>query len=334
MHNVFSGKTASSVWVLAAEELISMEDDVEVESRIGSTKELLHTLIHLDNPIQRWVTMRTPPMSISFALAELIWILAGSNDANVINFWNPSLSKYSGNASEYHGAYGYRLRHSFGFDQLKSVYNTLRNNQYSRQAVMLLWDPTIDTPNDDGKPVNSDIPCNVCSMLKVRNNKLEWTQVMRSNDIYRGLPYNFIQFTSLQEIIAGWLGLDVGSYCHYSDSLHVYQNDLDTMRISVRPEINNSDRLHAGYDETQEIVGEIFRNMVEISSGKLSEADLLKKSKLSVPHSGYQNILLMIILYVANKSNFTALAKFLIDRCTNELFIELWNAWKGRHNNG
>ena len=35
---------------------------------------------------------------------------------------------------------------------------------------------------------------------KVRQGKLEWSQIMRSNDVLLGMPYNFIQFTGLQEI--------------------------------------------------------------------------------------------------------------------------------------
>lgn len=31
----------------------------------------------------------------------------------------------------------------------------------------------------------------------------------------------FIQFTTLQEIIAGWLNLDIGEYFYFTDSLHV-----------------------------------------------------------------------------------------------------------------
>jgi len=75
-----------------------------------------------------------------------------------------------------------------------------------------------DFPDEEGRPASQDILCNVLSMLKIRDGRLEWTQVMRSNDLFRGVPYNFVQFTVLQEVIAGWLGLEVGAYDHVSDS--------------------------------------------------------------------------------------------------------------------
>ena len=184
----FTGRTTNEAWSEATKELLKNQEN-SIASRSGDTIELLHTLIHVEDPTQRWVTQRVPPISIGFALAELIWILAGSNDAKIINYWNPVLPIFSGNNSVYHGAYGFRISHVFEFDQLERAYLTLKNNPNSRQTVILIWDPRIDYPDEFGRPVNEDIPCNICSLLKVRNNRLEWTQIMRSNDVYLGLPY-------------------------------------------------------------------------------------------------------------------------------------------------
>jgi hypothetical protein len=40
-------------------------------------------------------------------------------------------------------------------------------------------------------------PAVVAAFPKIRNGRLEWMQVIRSNDIFRGMPYNFVQFTSI-----------------------------------------------------------------------------------------------------------------------------------------
>ena len=61
--------------------------------------------------------------------------------------------------------------------------------------MIQIYDTKEDFPIDNGKPRDDDIPCNICSMLKVRQGKLEWSQIMRSNDVLLGMPYNFIQFT-------------------------------------------------------------------------------------------------------------------------------------------
>src|SRR5262249_46066683 len=127
----------------------------------------------------------------------------------------------------YHGAYGFRLRRHYGLDQLDRACEALRRNPDGRQVVLQIWDPTLDLPHDDGSPQAPDIPCNLLSMLKGRGGKLEWVQVMRSNDLFRGMPYNFVQFTTLHEVMAGWLGVELGSYHQLSDSLHYYVDECN-----------------------------------------------------------------------------------------------------------
>ena len=171
-------------------------------------------------------------------------------------------------------------------------------------------------------------------MLKVRDNKLEWTQIMRSNDIYLGLPYNLIQFTSLQEIIAGWLKINVGSYCHYSDSLHLYHKDLNDIGISEDKGIRNEDSLLVDKDECFLNVNEIYSHMVEMSSGDISEQDLSRLSELDSNNTAYKNIMYIIALYVAEKKNYTLLSSELQKKCSNELYLSLWSEWRGRNNHG
>jgi len=65
----------------------------------------------------------------------------------------------------------------------------------------------------------------VVALCVVQYARLEWSQIMRSNDIFKGLPYNFIQFTTLQEVLASWIGVVPGVYTHYADSLHLYEVD-------------------------------------------------------------------------------------------------------------
>lgn len=332
MFHLFSGQTANDIWSQAADALLTGKKHLTA-SRSGNTIELLHTFIHIQNPIQRWVTQRVPPISIGFALAELIWILAGSNDANTINYWNPGLPKFSGDGSKYHGAYGYRIKRNFGFDQLERAYITLKNNPSSRQSVILIWDPQKDVPDKLGIAINKDIPCNICSLLKVRNNRLEWTQVMRSNDLFLGLPYNLVQFTSIQEILAGWLGIDVGSYCHYSDSLHLYCHDFHNIDILGDDKILNNDSLLINKTECCMNIENIYHNMEIMASNDVTEGELYELSKLNTVNVAYRNIMCIIALYAANKKGYQSLAQTLQNRCSNNLYIFLWKRWKERNTN-
>ena len=137
--------------------------------RNGQIKELTHVCMSIADPTQRWIERRKPVISPAFAIAELVMIMNGSDEAGLLNTWNPALPKYQGKYDRYPGAYGRRLRYSFGFDQINRAYEALKNNPESRQVVMEIWKPDLDLPQSKGRPNNDDIPCNVCSLLKIRD---------------------------------------------------------------------------------------------------------------------------------------------------------------------
>jgi thymidylate synthase len=227
MFNVINSDTADGLWQRAAQWFLPGGRAAQQDSRGGVTTEVLHAALSIRDPRQRWIASRAPAMNPAFAIAELVWILSGRNDSAPVNFFNPVLPRYQGEGPTYYGAYGFRLRHHFGLDQLERAYHVFRTQPDSRQVVLQIWDARADLPRENGSPQSRDIPCNVASLLKIRNGKLEWTQIMRSNDLFRGLPHNIVQFTCLQEVFAGWLGLELGNYNHLTDSLHFYANDGD-----------------------------------------------------------------------------------------------------------
>jgi thymidylate synthase len=50
---------------------------------------------------------------------------------------------------------------------------------------------------------------------------------MRSQDLWTGLPYDMFFTTVLHELMAGWLGAELGDYHHQVDSLHLYEEVLE-----------------------------------------------------------------------------------------------------------
>lgn len=72
--------------------------------RNGQTKELTHVCMSIADPTQRWVERRKPAVSPAFAIAELVMIMNGSDEAILLNAWNPALPKYQGKYDRYPGA--------------------------------------------------------------------------------------------------------------------------------------------------------------------------------------------------------------------------------------
>ena len=240
MIQTIKGKTADDIW-LGVSEAFRLNQSVRAQpSRGGKTVEILHVALSLENARERWVTCRRPAINVAFALAEVVWLITGRNDSGFLTYWNRRLSTFAGSSDFYHGAYGHRLRRHFGLDQLDAAYRALLKNGESRQVALQIWDPRVDLPLEDGTPSNQDIPCNVMAMLKLRSGTLEWMQIVRSNDVFLGLPHNLVQFTTLQEVLAGWLQVDVGTYNQLSDSLHVYDRDLSNVLNSHVPSFSSN----------------------------------------------------------------------------------------------
>jgi len=293
MFHVFEASTADQLW----QQLVQVFRDsqgVRVQpSRGGPTKEVLQVATSITDPMQRWVVSRNPPMNPAFALVEVVWIMTGRNDLAFLQAWNSRLQEYVGPGPTLHGAYGYRLRRHLGLDQLTRAFEALRNDADTRQVVLQIWDSSIDLPATNGSPADPDIPCNIASLLKVREDKLEWVQIIRSNDLFLGVPHNFVQFTCLQEIIAGWLNLDCGAYHQISDSLHLYERDETNVLASqpldkVPP---NTDSLKLPRTDSESAFSELARRIEEMIQPGLTTRTLERLSNWGEGPQAFRNML-------------------------------------------
>jgi thymidylate synthase len=333
MFRNFVARNANDLWLQVAGAFVDLEGDWQPGRRLA-TQELLHVALSLSDPRQRWVFARRPALNPAFALAEVIWILSGSEDAAFLNFWNRQLRKFAGDEPKYHGAYGHRLRHHFGFDQLARAAAALQANPDGRQVVLQIWDPSIDMPSDTGAPAAADIPCNVMSILKCRSGKLEWLQILRSNDLFLGLPHNLVQFTTLHEILAGWIGVDVGEYLQVSDSLHVYEDHWSQIQASVRRGASEIGRNNESLSLTQQLSEVVFttldRSARLLSSGTLSQGETRNLvGRLDIPKA-YHNWMLVLAAEASRRRGWGQLAVELMVDCTNEALSYSWELWLDR----
>lgn len=156
-----------------------------------------------------------------FHLIEAMWILSGSEHSALPCAFLGTLARYSDDGSTFHGAYGYRLRNAFGFDQIETAASTLCRTPNSRQVVMSIWKPEIDLGS-----TSKDVPCNDMIMLDVVDGALNMTVCNRSNDVIWGAyGANVVQFSILQEYIATLIGVHVGKYVQQSNNYHVYTDN-------------------------------------------------------------------------------------------------------------
>ena len=331
MFSLLHAQSADELWLKAADWFRPDGMACRQSGRGGDTLEVLHAALSLDDPRQRWVGVREPAMSPAFAIAEVVWILAGRNDSAFLNYFNQRLPDFAGTGDTYHGAYGFRLRNAFGVDQLKRAAAALRGQTHSRQVVLQIWDSQRDLPFPDGKPVNRDIPCNVISMLKVRSGRLEWTQVMRSNDLFLGLPHNIVQFTTLQEVLAGWIGVDVGGYHHLSDSLHLYEHDDYILEHAKgEPCPRNEDRLNLPEQESEAAVQALSNMAEQIIQPAVLSGEVIRTLVCAKLPQGFRNLLAILTAEGCRRRGQLEDANRAIAECQNSCLLFLWDRWMKR----
>lgn len=327
-----SAINADGVWQQAIDHLLNRPDYVH-KGRNGTTYEIIPCVLEIKKPFQRWILSRDPPFNAAYALVEFIWIVSGNNQSKVVNYWNPSLPNYAGAGATYHGAYGFRLRNEFKIDQIQRAYEVLSNAPETRQVALQIWKPDIDLPSISGKPVSLDIPCNMTSLLKVRDGHLHWTQVMRSNDVMRGLPYDIIQFTLLQELMASWLGVQLGSYIHVADSLHIYERDIESFKCTPNGlEYDTAQTFLLPYDESNHLIMTIYQALCDVAEGKMTKHELKdifdRDSKFNIAKSDFfKDIISVIGSDAARRQGYVDLAYGLVGSCVDQNLKSISTSW-------
>ncbi|GAA1617541.1 thymidylate synthase [Kribbella alba] len=188
----------------------------------GPALDVCGAVLTLDNPLARLSRSEGRGRLFS-SLGELCWYLSGHNDLSHIAYYISTYSKFA-EEGVIHGGYGPRLFAFDGINQVEYVVNTLRKKPSSRRAVIQLFD------HSDVAEHHEDVPCTCTMQFLIRGNKLQLLTYMRSSDTWLGLPHDVFCFTMLQELIARSLSLPVGSYTHFTGSLHLYQRNISAAK--------------------------------------------------------------------------------------------------------
>jgi hypothetical protein len=190
---------------------------VEEQSRNGSVLTVPYpSLLTIRYPLQRVLFDPIRDANPFFHVAEWIWMMAGSNDAEWISQFNKRMSEYADDGV-LRGAYGWRWRHPR--DQISNVIDLLQHDPNTRQAVISMWDPVYDGAHAK----TSDRPCNTHIYFRHTNGLLDMTVCNRSNDMVWGmLGANAVHMTYLHELVALSTKIPIGDYRVFTNNLHFY----------------------------------------------------------------------------------------------------------------
>jgi thymidylate synthase len=175
-------------------------------------------------------------LSYDFMFREAWWILSGQNRLDLLQSHAPSYSKFSDDGWRLSGAYGPKI-----IDQIRFIVETLREDPYSRQAVINIW-------RENPRP-SRDIPCTLSIQFLIRDGYLHMVVNMRSSDVWLGLPYDVFTFTMLACQVGIELNTDLylGQMFHHAGSRHTYFKDASKAKSVVTSASFN------GYHEVEAI---------------------------------------------------------------------------------
>lgn len=192
------------------------------------------------HPDQRVLFSPMRDVNPFFHLMEALWMLAGRDDVAYPVMFNSQFGQFSDDGERFWGAYGYRWRRWFGYDQLDIIINELTRDPLSRRCVLAMWSPShLVYPAGEGNvgmvqpdlmqavAGGKDIPCNTHVYFRVQDigngPQLDMMVNCRSNDIFWGAyGANAVHFSVLQEYVASSLGAALGRYWQSSFNFHAY----------------------------------------------------------------------------------------------------------------
>jgi len=113
-----------------------------------------------------------------------------------------------------------------GYDQLKTLVQTLKQNPHDRRMIVSSWNPLVLAQM--GLP-----PCHYSFQVTVINDTLNLLWNQRSVDVMLGLPFNIASYALLLHLLAKEAGFKEGKLIGFLADVHLYVNHLEGAREQI-----------------------------------------------------------------------------------------------------
>lgn len=202
--------------------------EYQSEPRGQKCKEITNVVLTIEKPDFNLYNNTRRSSAIKYICAELIWYFSGTNKIDYIKNYASMWDLIKNPDGTVNSAYGHLLfteKNQYGISQWEWARKSLIDDKDSRQAFM-----HFNKPHHQWY-ANKDQVCTLNGIFHIRENKLNFTIDMRSNDAILGLPTDFAFFNILhQEMLLHlkeyYPELTLGSYTHISHSMHIYERNF------------------------------------------------------------------------------------------------------------
>jgi len=186
-------------------------------------------------PYDRFTSFKPRSINLEYIKAELIWyIRADPYDDMITEFaqiWK-DIKQPDGRFFSNYGQYIFGHRAGDSRNGAQFVVDELTLDRDSRRAVI----PLLAAHHLFQS--NKDVVCTYSISFRIRNDRLNMSVNMRSNDAIWGMTNDVACFSFIHEIIYHMLkahvpDIELGTYTHKVDSLHVYGRHFELLEQLV-----------------------------------------------------------------------------------------------------
>jgi thymidylate synthase len=174
-------------------------------------------------PYVRFANFESRKLSLDYIKREFLWYLRADKYDTRIEKYAKMWTEVKTHEGVINSNYGQYLFGEYG--SFRYVTLTLENDKDSRRACMTIL------KSDHLYLNNPDIPCTYALSFRIRDNKLNMTVRMRSQDAILGMgsdapAFSFIHEMVYEVLLKTYPDLQPGNYYHSADSFHVYERHL------------------------------------------------------------------------------------------------------------
>jgi len=232
---IIRSKTFSGVYEKSLHELLH-NPEYETEPRGLKIKENINTVLVIEDPVQCLYENSRRGSQYKYIAAELLYYFTGRNDLAFIEkyapFWR-QISNPDGTVNSSYGNLIFTSKNEHGYSQWGWAMRSLISDKDTRQALMTFNRPSYQYNN------NKDFICTLNGIFNIRDNKLNLTINMRSNDAILGTATDIAFFCillqqALKLLKPHYPKLEMGTYTHISNSYHIYERHFNLVNEMLK----------------------------------------------------------------------------------------------------
>lgn len=234
----YKGETFADAYELALNDIIHNPQYIS-SPRGMKINEISDAALVIEDPRYCLYDNSRRSSQFKYIAAELVWYFTGRKDADFITpyakFWDQIKNK----DGSVNSAYGKLIFNEYvhGLNQYQWALESLIQDKDSRQAIMHFNKPFHQWQG------NKDFVCTLNGIFQIRDNKLNFTIDMRSNDLILGTPtdvafFCLLQIQMLEHLRKYYPELELGTYTHIAHSLHLYERHFDLVGEMLEKSFN------------------------------------------------------------------------------------------------